>query len=689
MKLAKPVSRFIPVVLSSVLALSACGGGGGGGTPPPGGTTPPPGGTTPPPGGTTPPPTNQSPTITVTGPEAVFEGTVIELTIVASDPDGDELTFGLKDGDGAEVTFDSIFPDSENGAMLMRFIAPQADQDTPFVVTASVSDGELEAAESLGIKVQAPLGTGEKIVFRQVEGSGATIVSSLWVLGTGENQAVKLHEGTAGVSFTETALSPNGLWMAVRSNDAAAGNTRHLHIVSVADGTASADYLAGMDNAAVTASGFQWLADSSAVAFMADGRFADVDEVFAITTPPQDAATSLRRISGDLPGDGDFVPVGNVLSFTVAPLGGFIVLRGDLERAGFTEIFVTNIDGERRRVSGPLLDGDNDGSPNATARFDAASWSYDGSLMAFKGDPQGDNVDALYVANPSEEDSADVVSGELPGREVQLFAWSPVRNELAFTDTRTSIASLGDRVHWIDMLAEPVVSRVLAADEDAGSIEVAFSFEWSPDGDSVAFHGNRYFGKPDFSLFIAPILPDVTEEPVLAISGAAYGTIPSPTYAWSPDAKNLAAFHQLNTDTFLDAYSLDANTVTRVLGQDDAFNAASCSFATAKWSSTGSVLATKCLIREFNGIVNVPSFVSLRADSPPYETVIFDNYVAKDFLWAADGERLFLTGTSPFDPCQLFVATLATAGNAQCLHSPSAFQTINKFWLVDENGMRE
>lgn len=128
-------SGFAAVVSATSLALSACGGGGGDGAPPPTG--------------------NQAPSFTSAAQVAVAENTSGAFyTATASDPDGDALTFSISGGADATRFTISASPGALSFVAPPDFEAPaDADGDNVYLVTLSVSDGQLSATLNLAVTV--------------------------------------------------------------------------------------------------------------------------------------------------------------------------------------------------------------------------------------------------------------------------------------------------------------------------------------------------------------------------------------------------------------------------------------------------------------------------------------------------------------------------------------------------------
>lgn len=122
-------TRFIPLALLGA-ALIACGGGSSESDDPPGGGNP--------------PPANRAPTITVATTTEVLVGFAVTITPVASDPDGDPLTFSVANKPNW-LAFNS-----QNGVLSGT---PAAGDVGTFNVTITVSDGKLQASDQAQVNV--------------------------------------------------------------------------------------------------------------------------------------------------------------------------------------------------------------------------------------------------------------------------------------------------------------------------------------------------------------------------------------------------------------------------------------------------------------------------------------------------------------------------------------------------------
>ncbi|MBY0564024.1 MAG: PQQ-dependent sugar dehydrogenase [Hyphomonadaceae bacterium] len=127
---------FSGIALSGTLLLTGCGGGGGG-------------------GGGNPPPANRAPAFTSAASVSVAENvTGAFYTATATDPDGNALTYSISGGaDAARFTINAN-PGALSFLTPPDFEAPtDANGDNIYLVTLSVSDGQLSAALNLTVSV--------------------------------------------------------------------------------------------------------------------------------------------------------------------------------------------------------------------------------------------------------------------------------------------------------------------------------------------------------------------------------------------------------------------------------------------------------------------------------------------------------------------------------------------------------
>ena len=128
--------RIILPALAGALMVACFGGGSGdSGVDPPEVGNPPP-----------PPPVNRAPTISVAAAFDALVGRAITITPVASDPDGDTLTFSIS-GRPAWMSFST-----QTGVLSGT---PSAGDVGNYNATITVSDGRLQASDQASINVSA------------------------------------------------------------------------------------------------------------------------------------------------------------------------------------------------------------------------------------------------------------------------------------------------------------------------------------------------------------------------------------------------------------------------------------------------------------------------------------------------------------------------------------------------------
>jgi Tol biopolymer transport system component len=315
------------------------------------------------------------------------------------------------------------------------------------------------------------------------------------------------------------AFSPDGSRVAF-TGDKLVDERTELFVAPV-DGSAEPVAVSGalVDGGDVDADGFAWSPDGRRLAFLADKRVNDTNELFV-----GDAAGGVEptAVSGTLPEGGQ------VNGFAWAPDATRLAFR-----VGFDEVRVAGLDGtsEPILVSGVLED---------FSTFNSNPvWSPDSTRIAMSGDLLTNAIFEVFVM------SADGLSGPIRVSgtsqvftDIVAFRWSPDGTRLVLSIDKN--VDNADEVFVANAAggAEPIrVSGAFAADEEA------FNPQWSPRGDRVA-----YFADPNvagrFELFIAEA--DVVDG-ALPASGPLGATNEVFQFAWAPDGASLVIVGSLET----------------------------------------------------------------------------------------------------------------------------------------------
>jgi len=179
---------------------------------------------------------------------------------------------------------------------------------------------------------------------------------------------------------------------------------------------------------------------------------------------------------------------------------------------------------------------------NAKKSSQSPAWSPDGSRLAFISDRT--DTRQIYVINPTAGEAAALTSLE---DGVSSFAWSPDGSSIAYTATEPKAAAIKDRekkygefqvvqqdYRMTHLFTIDVVTRVTRS-LTSGAFTVG-SFQWSPDGKSIAFDHRvnsalANSGSSDISILTVAtgsVRPLVTQDG------------PDSHPVWSPDGSRIA-----------------------------------------------------------------------------------------------------------------------------------------------------
>ena len=147
----------------------------------------------------------------------------------------------------------------------------------------------------------------------------------------------------------------------------------------------------------------------------------------------------------------------------------------------FTQLVTMNADGSGRVVL----------PTGAIPNPDGPSWSPDGGRLAFRSYDSAAGVESLWVAGADGSNPQKVVEGHFS------YAWSPDGSRLALAPNGFSDAVT---VVTLSSAAQQTIPLVQASDGSPTALSVG-SFDWSPDGATLAVTGTEPGGTPFEQLF--------------------------------------------------------------------------------------------------------------------------------------------------------------------------------------------
>lgn len=631
--LRRLVAAMVPALL-----LAACGGGGSNN--PPGGNNP---------------PVNQPPVVKIDAPEGeVMELSTVRLSAAGStDPEGDAPTFEWKQISGPAVSI------SDAGAAEIMFTAPKVTVEETLKFEVIVSDGDGQSAKE---SVDISINEAEAIVYLEYTDRESELISpnqSLWLLHPALDLPLEIAEADRGSDILAWKVSPDRKRIAYRIEREDASEAL---FVAMLDGSKTLD-VSSLLPASGTFEQFEWSGDGKNILLLYDGRFPDFPELFRVDVTGEDGNALVKQLSPalvDENGDGLADNAGDdVEEFYLSPAGNLVAF------ATLDSLMVSALDGAIVDIA-----------PDVDTLPSAVEWSFDGKFVAFTGKRINIDRTELFVAEPARENSVRVVSGDLGPGDVaaheQFWQWSPNSHRLAFVgDLRTPDDT---ELFVVDVSAEdPAGTRIIASGEPGTMAAFIKAFQWSPDGNSIAFHG---FG---FDTLARELLVSrFTETGVersnasgLIVDGGGVDTadLSGQAFAWSPDSRYLAFIGDLETVNERQVYLIEANGSE---GRKTLFNTAGCAFDDpydlVTWSPDSKLLLTSCSV---DG--NINQLFGFRAESSNSlaDRISFTGAI-NDLLFFAsypDGSRIVVNADFPDGQRfhELLEVTEATAGEPRRL----------------------
>jgi Tol biopolymer transport system component len=460
------------------------------------------------------------------GPNCEFGGTRIETGI---DDNGDGVlqieevsetrficALSTGDFDGLLYLADTIidgmqelFRTDKDSATASKLIGPRSASGNVdnFALSPDHSHvavyGDLETA---GVK--------ELFVLSLVDGSAPIKVSGPLVSG--------------GHVTDDYRWSPDGSHLAYRA-DQDAINEFELYTVAV-DGTGNlkvSDTMAiGGD---VSANGFEWSADGSFLAYLADQSTDGVVELYTVTNDGLDKI----KVSGALAAGG------NVDSFQWSPDNLTLAFRADKDTDEMFELYTVAANGFLLiRVSGSLIAGGDVG-----ANF---NWSPNGNYLAYTADGDADNVFDLFTTHYNGGARVKVSGPMVAGGIVWTYSWSPDSNHLAYRADQQV-----DNVYELYSVQPDGTGNVKVSGALVNGGDVAH-FQWSPDGTHLAYSADQDI---DGMIELYTVQPDGTGNVKVSDASVAGGNVDNIHWSWSPDSSLLAYRADQDTPKVFELYT--------------------------------------------------------------------------------------------------------------------------------------
>ena len=573
------MSRHSVLILLSIMSLVACGGSSNNNPPPP--------------------PPNQAPSATAGADLAADEGSAVQLSGQASDPDGDAITVVWSQVSGPSV--DIASPDTTDTAVTL----PRVDIGTTatIVLRLTVTDSRgASASDDVTI-------TADSTDFMLFLADDDTVTRvELFKYDTQTDSISKLSGDPAPLTSVENvSLSPDGRFVAFLANKNVA-SVRELYVASV-DGQSVVRVDVPGTNSDGTVRSYAWSPDSTSLAYLADADTADVREAFVVGRD----GSNQRKINAALPpateiGSISWSQDSMMVAHQLADIGGPFGPAFDIHNTST---------GANLRVL-PVA------PSNSLAGL---TWSPDGSRLGYFAAVDADtNTSELFTVLADGTGSTQI-SNDPMRIMVIAYSWSQNSSRIAYQNRDQTTFSFDLSIAAADGSNNILVNAPLPP---TGNV---IDFQWSPDGSQIAYRADIDVDSVD-DLYVAEA--DGSGSRKINDPLAAGGAVER--YVWSPDSAMIAYGADEDGDGFTEVFvaATDGSGNTRLSSDAPAGFSATLGTATAQvWSPDSSNVAFQ---RVELFIADSGSNAVAQVTQPlPMPRVSF---VEGPPLWSSDGSRL-------------------------------------------------
>jgi dipeptidyl aminopeptidase/acylaminoacyl peptidase len=357
--------------------------------------------------------------------------------------------------------------------------------------------------------------------------------------------------------------------------------------------------------------------------------------------PTVDQILSLKRV-----GSPEISPDGRWVAYTVRETNWD-------DNAYETEIWLADTTNDANTAGRPLT--------NAKKSSQSPAWSPDGARLAFVSDRTDKRQ--IYVINPLGGEAVAITSVE---DGITSFAWAPDGRSIAYTATEPKSGAMKDREkkygefevvdqeHRMTHLFAVDIGTRATRTLTSGPFTVG-SFEWSPDGKSIAF---------DHRLDPDPASGGSADISIVTVGDAAVRTLvtqegPDSQPVWSPDGTRIAFETSMANPAFFYSNGLIA-TVPATGGAPTVLTAAFDEDPSiVAWKPNG--LFFSASQRTFSYLFRLDPGTRAVTRLAPAET-----WVGSSFTLSRDGSRVAFLGADARTVPEVFVAP-ATLANPKKL----------------------
>lgn len=581
-----------------------CGGGGGGSGD---------GG-----GSTVGPPANNPPTANAGADLTVDEHTVVQITGLGSDVDGDPITYSWAQTSGPAVALSSTSsPD-------VSFDAPAVDIDVTDDVILSLTVADSKGATATD-EVTIHIESKDFLLFEAWDDTGS--FRELFKYSTNPSSIIKLSADlVVGGTVTNYTLSPDGRFVAYIADQDA--DSLFELFVAATDGSNVVKINSPVSSIAGGIQTFKWSPDSTKIIYL---QKVDSDSIFEVYLADRGGLSAIR-ISGDASGI-----VERRSNISWSPDGRFIahrVIGGNGFPGLWVEVYDTSAASPSSMRVSPL-----DPPENASMGLGAYIWSPSSEFLFLVGDMETLQSFELYTVRPDGSDHTKVSVPLGAKGSVDAAGWSPSSDSIAYIAD-----AIGPSIRELFSVSPDGTNSVKVSTPQDPSGEV-HEFRWAPDGSKIAYSGTQD-ALQVVELFTA--LPDGTDKAKINSQLVANGNVGK--FVWSPDSVNLSFIADAIQDETFEIFVGNAfgTSTLQISGPLVAPATASFPFLYDGWAADGSKLLYLVTENGVNRRLMVSdssgSNITRIADEIPA-----GQWISRGGLWSADGSRVAYTGGNDAD----------------------------------------
>ena len=424
--------------------------------------------------------------------------------------------------------------------------------------------------------------------------------------------------------------------------------------------------------------------DGIFVAYVADQDENNLFELYvvAVDKATDEAAVKVsvplagRGIRETAPGSGRYFFEWAADSSRVAYIADAAEIAPAPEIVALFELFSSTPDGETKDVVSDLLRTDSD-----VLDFE---WEPDSNQIAYVADQDTDDKFELYVALADGTIPSRVVSGRpmvgngirevFPGTGQYAFAWAPNSSRLGYIADQDIAGKFELFTSTPNGRSNPKVSKL-----PAGPRNVA-NFKWAPNSQRIAYTANQNIAN---AIDLFATLPVVGTTPVILSSGLSTGGEVS-DFRWAPNSSRLAFVADKSGGAFFQLYSVQPVNNNDILISEGL--ADTSDVTVFKWSPNSSRIAYSVDAANFELFTTAPdqrNSTRIRGSLAAVDSDVFDFDWSPNSSRVAYTADFIVSNV-----IELFSSTFNNSDTDRVSGSLTAGGDVSKFkWAFDNSGV--